>query len=35
MHATFFLPNLDFIELVGVFAEIFHLNECLDFGMLF
>ena len=31
----FFLPNLDLLELLGVFAAIWHLNECLDFGILF
>ena len=35
MHATLFLPNLDFVELLGVFAAICHLNECLNFGMFF
>ena len=35
MHATLFLPNLDFLELLGVFTTICHLNECMDFGMLF
>ena len=31
----FFLANLDLLELLGVFATIWHLNECLDFGILF
>ena len=36
MHVTiFFLPNLDLLELLGVFAAICHSNECLDFGILF
>ena len=35
MHVTiFFLPNLDLLELLGVFAAICHSNECLDFGIL-
>ena len=35
MHVTIFLPNLDLLELLGVFATIYHLNECLVFGILF
>ena len=35
VHAChFFLSNLDFVESLGVFAVIYPLNECLDFGML-
>ena len=30
----FFLSNLDFVEPLGVFAAICHLNECLAFNML-
>ena len=35
MHVTILLPNLDLLELLGVFATICPLNECLIFGMLF
>ena len=30
----FFLSSLDFVEPLGVFAAICHLNESLAFGML-
>ena len=30
----FFLFNLDFVKLLGVFVVIYPLNECLDFSML-
>ena len=35
MHVINFLPNLDLLELLGVFIAICHLNQCLVFGMLF
>ena len=35
MHATIILPNLDLLELLGVFDAICHSSECLDFGILF
>ena len=35
MHVIIFLPNLDLLELLGVFSAIYHLNECVVFGMLF
>ena len=33
--SLFFLPNLNFLELLGVFVAIYRLNKGSVFGMLF